>query len=122
MIEIKINGLKYTNIASITPACIYDYYYSVKTMDGKMHRETKGKRTNYNILFYNADFKQYDELKAMLLSTENVVLEVPNGERSTTIGEYLVTVNGDELKGLLWGGEYYNTALSVSFERIGYDE
>lgn len=121
MIAIKINGVEYRNIASVEPSVEYDLYYDVQTMDGRRHRDTKGKRTNYDVVFYNGNFAQYDALKAFLLSAETVTLEVPNGETSVISGEYLVTVDSDILKGKLWSGVYYNTALSVKFERVGYD-
>ena len=122
MIAIKINGIEYTNISSCNPSPIYDYYYNVQTMDGKQHREIKGKRTNYDIVFYNKDNIEYDNLKNLLFNSKSVILEVPNGAESTIRGEYLVTVDGDNLKGQLWSGEYYNTGLSVSFTKVGYDE
>ena len=122
MIAIKINGVEYTNIASCTPVPIYDFYYDVQTMDGKRHRDIKGKRTNFEVEFYNLNSVQYDTLKQLLFSSQSVMLEVPNGAESTISGEYLVVVNGDNLKGRLWNGEYYNTGLSVTFEKVGYDE
>lgn len=122
MIAIKINGVEYTNISSCSPDPEYDFYYEAKTMDGKMHREVKGKRTNYKVKFYNKDYAEYDALKNLLFTAKSVVLEIPNGAESTISGEYFVTVNGDDLKGKLNSGEYYNTGLSVTFEKVGYDE
>lgn len=122
MIAIKINGVEYTNIASVSPSPVYDFYYDVQTMDGKRHRDIKGKRTNYDVVFYNSNYSEYDTLKQLLFSSQSVILEVPNGAESTISGEYLVIVNGDNLKGKLWSGEYYNTGLSVTFEKVGYDE
>lgn len=122
MIAIRIDGVEYRNVASIKPSVVYDYYYDVKTMDGSRHRDIKGRRTNYEAEFYNGNFAEYDQLKAALKSAGTVTLEVPNGSESVMSGEYLVTVNGDELKGRLWGGQWYNTRLSVTFEKVGYDE
>lgn len=122
MIAVKINGMEYRNIASFSPSVVYDYYYSVKTMDGKGHRDIKGKRTNYSAVFFNGNLAEYDELKQLLLSADTVTLEVPNGAESTISGEYFVTVNNDNLKGLLYNGKYYNTALDVTFEKVEYDE
>lgn len=122
MIMIKINGIEYDNVSSVTPSPIYDFYYDVKTMDGKRHRDTKGKRTNYDVVFFNKDCIEYDSLKKLLFSSKSVTLEIPNGATSKITGEYLVIVNGDDLKGKLWSGDYYNTALSVKFEKVGYDE
>lgn len=122
MIMIKINGIEYDNVSSVTPSPVYDFYYDVKTMDGKRHRDIKGKRTNYDVVFFNKDCIEYDSLKKLLFSSKSVTLEIPNGAESTIIGEYLVYVDGDNLKGRLWNGEYYNTGLSVKFEKVGYDE
>lgn len=122
MIAVKINGVEYTNIASCSPSVVYDYYYDVQTMDGKRHRDIKGKRTNYDIVFYNKNYVEYDALKRLLMTSNSVTLEVPNGAESNISGEYLCVVKGDDLKGKLWSGEYYNTGLSVEFEKVGYDE
>lgn len=122
MIAVKINGTEYRNIASFSPSVMYDYYYSVKTMDGKGHRDIKGKRTNYSAVFFNGNLVEYDELKQLLLSADTVTLEVPNGAESIISGEYFVNVENDNLKGLLYNGKYYNTALAVTFEKVDYDE
>lgn len=122
MIAIKINGVEYQNVSTVTPTVEYDFYYDVRTMDGKIHRAIKGKRTNYDILFFNVNFEEYDKLKSFLLSQGSVMLEVPDSFNGYKSGEYLVTVTSDELKGKLYSGGYYNTALSVFFERVGYDE
>lgn len=122
MISIKIDGVEYPNVSTVTPEIEYDFYYDVKTMDGKIHRSIKGKRTNFDVLFFNNNFSQYDSLKKMLLSKDSVRLEVPDSHNGTISGDYFVTVSNDELKGKLWAGGYYNTALSVFFERVDYDE
>lgn len=122
MITIKIDGVEYSNVSSVSPSVEYDFYYDVKTMDGKIHRAIKGKRTNFDVLFFNGNFEQYDQLKKMLLAKGTVRLEAPDSYSGTISGDYLVTVSKDELKGKLWVGGYYNTALSVFFERVGYDE
>lgn len=130
MIAVEINGVVYTNIASCSPSVVYDYYYDVQTMDGKRHRDIKGKRTNYDIVFYNKNYVEYDLLKSLLLDAEDgiVKLKVPNGangandEENYIEGEYLCVVKGDDLKGKLSSGEYYHTGLSVEFEKVGYDE
>jgi len=122
MITIKINDVEYSNIASFSPSVVYDYYYNVKTMDGKGHRDIKGKRTNFSGVFYNGNLAEYDALKQLLLSADTVTLEVPNGAESTISGEYFVNVENDNLKGLLYNGKYYNTGLSVIFEKVDYDE
>ena len=92
MIAIKINDVEYTNIASVSPLPVYDFYYDVKTMDGKRHRNIKGKRTNYDVVFYNSNYAEYDTLKQILFSSKSVMLEVPNGAESPyTIEEDIKT-------------------------------
>lgn len=122
MISIKINGIEYSNVASVDNSVVYDFHHSVTTMDGKRHRLTKGKRTNFDVTFYNRDYEEYSQLKKFLSATESVDLEVPDGYNSYKKGEYLVTVGNDMLKGKLIDGVYYSTGLSVSFEKVGYDE
>lgn len=121
MISVKINGIEYTNISYADPSVKYDFYYEVKTMDGKMHRSIKGKRTNYNISFFNNNIEVYESLKSVLLSADTVELSVPSGEGDYQTDLYFVTVSHDTLKGKMWNGQYYNTRLLVSFEKVGYD-
>lgn len=122
MIKIKINGVEYANVSSVAPSVEYDFYHDVKTMDGKIHRKIKGKRTNYDIVFFNSNFEQYDQLKSFLLAADQVFLEIPDSSYGFKSGEYLVTVDGDEPRGILMNDVFYNTALSAFFEKVGYDE
>lgn len=122
MIAIKINGVVYENVGTIKPSVAYEYYYDVVTMDGRRHRDTKGKRTNYEVTFFNNDFVAYDALKTLLMTADTVLLEVPDSNKGTNTGEYSVTVTGDDIKGVLYDGTYYSTALSVTFERVTCDE
>ncbi len=122
MIAIKINGVTYENVGTIKPSVAYEYYYDVVTMDGRRHRDIKGKRTNYEVTFFNNDFAAYDALKTLLMTADAVLLEVPDSNKGTNTGEYSVTVTGDDIKGVLYDGTCYSTALSVTFERVTCDE
>lgn len=122
MIAIKINGVTYENVGTIKPSVVYEYYYDVVTMDGRRHRDIKGKRTNYDVTFFNNDFVAYDALKTLLMTADSVLLEVPDSNTGTNTGEYTVTVTGDDIKGVLYDGSYYSTALSVTFGRVTCDE
>lgn len=122
MIAIKINGVTYENVGTIKPSVTYEYYYDVVTMDGRRHRDIKGKRTNYEVTFFNNDFAAYDALKTLLMTSDSVLLEVPDSNTGTNTGEYTVTVTGDDIKGVLYDGSHYSTALSVTFERVTCDE
>ena len=122
MIAIKINGVTYENVGTIKPSVVYEYYYDVVTMDGRRHRDIKGKRTNYDVTFFNNDFAAYDALKTLLMTADSVLLEAPDSNTGTNTGEYSVTVTGDDIKGVLYDGSYYSTALSFTFERVTCDE
>jgi hypothetical protein len=122
MIVVKIDGVQFNNVGSLTPSVEYDYYYQVKTMDGKIHQKLKGKRTNYSATFYNNNFEKYDLLKKLLFSKQNVILEVPIGSNEWKSAEYLAEIDGDNLKGKLWDENYYFSGLSVKFSKVGYDE
>lgn len=122
MIKITLNGTEYKNVSTVTPSIEYDYYHDVKTMDGVRHREFKGKKTNYTIVFFNANFEEYDNLKSILTSSETVSLTVPTSTNGTTTGDYYVTVTGNTLKGIILDGKFYTTGLTASFEKVGYDE
>lgn len=122
MIKIKINNKEYANIASIEPSIEYDFYHNVKTLDGKIHREVKGKKTNYSIVFFNQNFAEYDALKNFLETAETVALTVPDKLGDESTDTYLPTVKGYQMKGILMNGIFYSTALSVMFEKVGYDE
>lgn len=122
MIKIMMNGMEYKNVSSVTPSIEYDYYHDVKTMDGVRHREVKGKKTNYTIVFFNSNFEEYDNLKSMLQTSETVSLTVPTGTEETKTDEYYVTVTGNTLKGIILDGKFYTTGLTASFEKVGYDE
>lgn len=112
---------RYENVSSITPKVVYDYYYDVQTMDGKRHRKVKGKRTNYDVVFFNKGHEEYIQLKKYLRSKEVVKLNLPYGEYSYIQGDFLCTVSGDIISGKTVDGKMYSTGLSVSFERIDYD-
>lgn len=122
MTSIKINGYEFSNVSSVESEIEYDYHHDVATMDGKIHRSLKGKRTNYTIEFGNKDFSEYDALKNILLSNTEVQLEVPNSYNGYQKGLYFANVEGDILVGKLMTGGYYNTGLTVFFEKVGYDE
>lgn len=122
MIKVSINGTEYKNVSSVEPSIEYDFYHDVTTMDGVRHREVKGKRTNYTVVFFNSNFEEYDNLKAMLQASETVSLTVPTSTDGTSTADYYVTVTGNTLKGVILDGKFYTTGLTASFEKVGYDE
>jgi hypothetical protein len=95
-------------------------------MDGKKHRDVKGKRTNYDVVFFNSNMSEYYSLKRYLRQNKTVNLKVPYGysdSGNTTYieGEFFVTVHGDIPKGQMINGNTYHTGLEVTFERVDYD-
>ena len=118
---IEIDDTEYKNVSEIVPSIVYDDYYKVKTMDGKVHRDIKGKRTNYTVVFYNKNYEEYDNLKRYLRGKKTVKLGVPYGRLSYIEGEFLVTIVGDVPVGKTVDGYMYHTGLEVIFERVDYD-
>jgi hypothetical protein len=121
MLSVEIDGIVYNNVSSITPSVEYEYYYEVRTMDGKNHRSIKGSRTNYNIVFVNADYEEYAKLKRMLYLAETVRLAVENENNEKIQAEYHVIFEGDTYKGKTFGDQNYYTLLNVGFRRVGFD-
>lgn len=118
-----INGETFDCVSHITPSIIYDYNHDVTTMDGVIHRSLRGKRTNYEILFYNKNHTEYEKLKNNIVNWVGAVdLTVPTGAETTETAQYLVETNGDELKGRLWDGKNYFNGLSLTFTKVAYDE
>lgn len=124
MLKVTIDGTEYDNVSRITPIIDTDVNYDVQTMDGIRHRSVKGTKTSYDILFYNKDHKQYEELKAHLKSRLNLLvrLTVPINSTEQRTKAYYVSFDGDELKGVLMDGNTYFTGLLVHFDKAGYDE
>jgi hypothetical protein len=121
MLSVEIDGVLYDNVSSITPSVEYEYYYEVQTMDGKIHRKIKGSRTNYSIVFFNVDYKQYSRLKRMLYLAETVSLAVENENGYNIEAEYYVYFEGDTYKGKTYEEENYYTLLTVNFKRVDFE-
>lgn len=121
IVETDGTATRYENISSITPNVVYDYYYDVQTMDGKKHRKVKGKRTNYDIVFFNDGYEKYDQLRAALRAKEIIKLNIPYGSASYIQAEFLCTVLGENIIGKAIDGRMYSTGLSVFLERVDYD-
>lgn len=122
MIEIKINGISYKNVSSITPSFVYDYYYSLQTMDGKTHKKVKGKKTNYSIVFFNINSSVYEALQEVILNNEIVSVEIPVGANTTKTSSYFAEITGNKIKGYLSNGNNYLTGLTITLEAVDYDE
>ena len=124
MLKVEIAGTEYDNISRITPIVETDVAYDVQTMDGVRHRSVKGTKTNYEILFYNKNHEQYEQLKEIIKERANmpVMLTVPINSTETETDRYFVSFDGDELKGVLMDGKHYYTGLLVRFDKVKYDE
>ena len=118
---IEIDNTRYENVSKITPSVVYDYYYNVQTMDGKKHRDVKGKRTNYDVVFFNNNLTEYEDIRRYLRSKETVMLKIPYGATTYVEGEFYITILGDTPKGKMITGSMYHTGLEVTFERVDYD-
>lgn len=122
MIEIKINGVSYKNVSEISPEYEYDYYYSVKTVDGVLHEKKRNKKTNYSIVFFNINAEQYETITNLINTSETISLEIPTGAETTSIAEYYATISSNRIKGILMNGSNYLTGLTVDFKAVNPDE
>lgn len=112
---------RYENVSKITPSVVYDYNYNVKTMDGRPHREIKGFRVNYEVVFFNNDLDKFDELIKFVANNKIATVKFPTTSRGFIKEEYIITVNGFLQKGKTLTGRNYRNGLVVTFERTGYD-
>jgi hypothetical protein len=113
---------KYSNVSSITPKIAYDYVYKVQTMDGRFHQFTKGIRTNYEIVFFNSNIDEFDNLLNSLKETQTVGLKVPLTTDTFDYAEFNVNIVSYIPKGKTLNQKFYNTGLTVFFERVDYDD
>lgn len=121
-VKIKINGVTYSNVGTLTPSVSIEYAYSVQTMDGKLHQSVKGKKTNYTIIFYNSLDGVFYELKNLLAKGEKVLLTVPKNATEEYTSEYYPEIKSYSAKGRLNNGEFFYNALKVVFDKVDYDE
>ena len=119
--SIKINGVLYGCVSTLTPKIDTEYYYDETTIDGKRHRKLKGIKTNYSIVFYNDLSGSYEELLEVLNGENIVTLAVPrtNGE---DVAEFYPDIESYKAKGFLNNGQFFENGLKVSFDRVDYNE
>lgn len=124
MIEKKvfINGVEYRNVANLTPEVITDYYYDVITLDGKLHAKKKGKRTNYNVIFYNDLSGSFYDLMDMLSGDAQVLLSVPINETDFEESLYVPKIIDFIPGGYLGNGKFYHNGLEVLFKKVDYEK
>ena len=121
MISVEINGVLYKCVSTLTPKIETDYDYDVITLDGKRHRKIKGKKTNYEIVFYNDLSGSYEELFEMLSGENAVTLKVPRTFGFDT-ADFLPNIDNYTAKGFLNSGRFFENGLKVSFDRVNYNE
>lgn len=119
--SVKINGVLYECVSTPTPKIETEYYYDETTLDGKRHRKIKGKKTNYEIVFYNDLSGSYEELLEVLNGENIVTLAVPrtNGE---DVADFHPDITSYKPKGFLNNGQFFESGLKVSFDRVDYNE
>lgn len=119
--SVKINGVTYTCVSTLTPKIEAEYYYDETTLDGKRHRKPKGKKTNYEIVFFNDLSGSYEKLLEFLNGENIVTLAVPrtNGE---DIAEFYPDIVNYKVKGFLNNGKFFENGLKVSFDRVDFNE
>lgn len=119
--RVEINGAVYTNVASMTPPAEESSYYDVTTMDGKRHKDLKGRRTNWTITFYNRLDETYYDLKEILRTGNTVTVTVPIDGSRTETAEYYPSIQSESAKGYTMDGVFYFNGLTVLFERVALD-
>lgn len=124
MIEKKvfINGVEYRNVANLTPEVITDYYYDVITLDGNLHTKKKGKRTNYNVVFYNDLSGSFYNLMQILSGDTQVSLSVPINDTDFEESLYAPQIISFVPGGYLGNGKFYHNGLEVSFKKVNYEK
>jgi hypothetical protein len=120
-LEVKINGVTYSNVGTLEPFVEIDYNYSVKTLDGQLHQSVKGKKTHYNIVFYNAVDGVFYDLMNLFSSGEKVMLTTPKNATEEYTAEYFPEIKGYNIKGRLSNGQIYHNGLNVEFQKVAYD-
>ena len=119
--EVKINWVPYNCVSTLTPKIEAEYYYDETTLDGKRHRKQKGKKTNYEIVFFNDLSGSYEKLLEVL-NGENVVrLEVPR-TNGTDVADFYPDIDSYKAKGFLNNGKFFENGMKVSFDRVDFNE
>lgn len=121
MINVKINGVLYKCVSSITPVLETENKYDVITLDGNRHRKFKGIKTSYNIVFYNDLSGDFETLMETLVGSAVVELSIPIGQEYFT-ADYFPQITSYKAKGFLNNGTFYNNGLAVSFDKVKYNE
>jgi hypothetical protein len=119
--EVEINGLGVTCVAPFKPKVETDYDYDVQTMDGVVHRKTKGVKTNYDLVFFNNLDDSFYEILKLFKKGEKVTLTIPCDRYNTETAEFLPTITDYNAQGQLNDGTFYYNGLAVSFERVAYE-
>lgn len=125
LMTIKVNDIEVKSVANISPDLVVDDLYNVQTLDGKIHRKIKGKRTNYDLVFFNnlSSDNLFYTLKDLFSSGEIVTLTVPKNRYETETADFHPYItNPGNAKGHLNDGTFYHNGLAVSFERVDYDD
>ena len=121
MISIKINGTQFNNVSKITPKLQTEYEYDVITLDGKRHKKFKGKKTNYQIVFFNNLSGEFLRLQEVLSSSDVVSLTIPTSKGLST-SEYYPEITSYQAKGVLSDGTFFFDGLNVTFDKVEFDE
>lgn len=119
--QVSVNGVVYTNVASMTPSVEEQYYFDVTTMDGRTHKKIKGRKTHWTITFYNRLDATYYELRNVLTAGGVVALTVPINGNQTSEAEYYPIIKSEVAKGYTTDGTFYFNGLQIYFEKVRFD-
>lgn len=120
-LQVGVNGATYTNVATMTPEIEESYDFEVTTMDGRQHKQLKGRRTNWRITFYNRLDATYYELRDIIREGGTVSLSVPLDGEAVQTSDYYASIQSENAKGYTMDGIFYFNGLTVLFERVALD-
>lgn len=121
--RIKIDGVTYGNVGSITPSIEREYYYNVTALDGTKYQDVRYTKTNYTVQFFNLIDGVYTALRAFINDNKGVpiICGFPDDDDNLIEQEYYLTIQSEINKGRL-NGKYFKNGMTVLFEAVNADE
>jgi hypothetical protein len=120
--KVKINGVIYGNVGSITPEIQTEYYHNVTALDGTKYQQVRYKKTNYKVQFFNVLDGVYVALRKYINRNKGkaILCGFPNDSDGFVEKEYYMTIQSEINKGYL-NNEYFKNGLTVYFEAVNAD-
>lgn len=122
--KIKINGVTYGNVGTITPEIETEYYHNVTSLSGVKYQSVRYTKTNYTVQFFNLADGVYTSLRSLIKSRKGLatLCGFPNDSTGFDETTYYMTIQSETNKGY-HNGQYFKNGLTVLFEReTAYEE